>query len=720
MSGVAVIACVVLILVLIVRVALPLFVAAQAEELHAFDQLPGVDDASILAISLDDYLETSALFTSDGRCVFFDVRSGEVIGEKPLDGTGVIESVESLANGGFAVRRADGNVYLYEVVFRADFGDDGERVITPLLNAGPVLAGPGSEINVELTRVAANGDEKHVRADVLAQGEIRLLSQTTTEDILGNVSNVAQEARLASDTNGDVTAVCLDGKGETLFVAYRNGFLTRWDIRDAEEPTQTDQVQAAPPETPITSLAMVFGDISVIVGDSTGNLSTWMMVRPDGGEGAEKVLRRIHEIPPHTGAVEMLRPSLRNKGFLSFGEDNRLRYNHMTSARMLVAMNGDDLSGVVGMSARGNGLLAATDQGGLELWALDIPHPESSWTTLLSRVWYERYDEPDYVWQSSAASDDFEPKLSLIPLFFGSLKATFYAMFLAVPLALFGAIYTSQFAQDRVRNAVKSTVEIMAAVPSVVIGFLAALWFAPLVERHVLVFLFAFIVFPMTFLAFMVTYTRIQNWRFTKSAEHGFEFAAVIPIIVMAAIASYGISHVVEITVCGGDFKQWLFEVAGERYDQRNSIIIAFALGFAVIPIVFTISEDALSSVPFSLKAASLALSATRWQTVWRVILPSASPGIFAGIMIGFGRAVGETMIVLMATGNTPIIDWSAFNGMRTISANIAVEIPEAPVNGTLYRVLFLYAVVLFCLTFFANTVAEVVRQRLRKKYGQF
>ena len=113
-------------------------------------------------------------------------------------------------------------------------------------------------------------------------------------------------------------------------------------------------------------------------------------------------------------------------------------------------------------------------------------------------------------------------------------------------------------------------------------------------------------------------------------------------------------------------------------------------------------------------------MGASRWQTLWRIILPSASPGIFAAVMIGFGRAVGETMIVFMATGNTPILDMSPFNGFRTLSANIAVEITEAPVGGTLYRVLFLCAVLLFLLTFLLNTLAELVRQHLRKRYGRY
>jgi phosphate transport system permease protein len=140
-------------------------------------------------------------------------------------------------------------------------------------------------------------------------------------------------------------------------------------------------------------------------------------------------------------------------------------------------------------------------------------------------------------------------------------------------------------------------------------------------------------------------------------------------------------------------------------------------MGFAVIPIIFTIAEDSLSNVPGHLRAGSLAVGATRWQTAVRIVLPTASPGIFSAVMIGFGRAVGETMIVLMATGNTPVMDWSIFNGFRALSANIAVELPEAPEGGTLFRVLFLAALLLFCLTFAVNTVAEVVRLRLRQKF---
>jgi phosphate transport system permease protein len=127
-----------------------------------------------------------------------------------------------------------------------------------------------------------------------------------------------------------------------------------------------------------------------------------------------------------------------------------------------------------------------------------------------------------------------------------------------------------------------------------------------------------------------------------------------------------------------------------------------------------------MSAVPRSLTSAALALGASRWQSALHVVLPAASPGIFAAIMLGLGRAIGETMIVLMATGNTPIVDFSPFNGMRTMSAGIAVEIPEAPHAGTLYRVLFFTGFLLFCFTFLLNTGADLIGRRLRKRYGQF
>jgi phosphate transport system permease protein len=171
-----------------------------------------------------------------------------------------------------------------------------------------------------------------------------------------------------------------------------------------------------------------------------------------------------------------------------------------------------------------------------------------------------------------------------------------------------------------------------------------------------------------------------------------------------------------ERAIFGGDFRTFLLGPEGLVYDPRNSMVVGFVMGFAVIPVIYAIAEDSLSAVPEHLRSGSLACGATPWQTAIRIVIPAALSGIFSGIMVGFGRSVGETMIVLMATGNTAVIDWSVFNGFRAMSATIAVELGEAPEGGTLYRVLFLSALLLFAVTFVVNTAAELIRIRIRAR----
>jgi phosphate transport system permease protein len=221
---------------------------------------------------------------------------------------------------------------------------------------------------------------------------------------------------------------------------------------------------------------------------------------------------------------------------------------------------------------------------------------------------------------------------------------------------------------------------------------------------------------PLT--AFLAGWTISLSPRaFRDALPLGFEFLAVAPLMVLAAIGTWHAGPWVEEWLFAGDFRLWWPKVTGTPFEQRNSLVVGFMMGFAVIPIIFTITEDSLSNVPSYLKSASLALGASRWQMALSVVLPTASAGIFSALMVGFGRAVGETMIVVMATGNTPIMDLNIFSGMRTLSANIAVELPEAPHHGTLFRTLYLGAALLFMLTFLVNTTAEILRQRLREKY---
>ncbi len=203
-----------------------------------------------------------------------------------------------------------------------------------------------------------------------------------------------------------------------------------------------------------------------------------------------------------------------------------------------------------------------------------------------------------------------------------------------------------------------------------------------------------------------------------KSKYEGWEAALLIPVVLLLIWLSTNLSAPLENLFFDGDLRSYLSNEWGLNYDQRNALVVGLIMGFAVIPTIFSIAEDALFSVPQHLVRGSLALGATRWQTMTSVVLPAASPGIFSAVMMGFGRAVGETMIVLMATGNTPLMDMSIFQGMRTLAANLAVEVPEAEVFSTHYRVLFLAALILFLFTFIFNTLAELIRHRLRQRYS--
>ncbi len=248
----------------------------------------------------------------------------------------------------------------------------------------------------------------------------------------------------------------------------------------------------------------------------------------------------------------------------------------------------------------------------------------------------------------------------------------------AVPVALGAALYASQFMHPRLKAIVKPTVEIMAALPSVVLGFMAGLWLAPNIERVIPgLFISPIVIGAVVLLTLLGLACAAGRLAFAPAAGHravARHSSRVGGLSLVARLGGWLEGHCsAEITAAG------CVRVLGVTFDQRNSIVVGLAMGFAVIPVIFTIAEDSLANVPPHLTAGSLALGANRWQTAVRVVLPSASPGIFSAIMIGFGRAVGETMIVLMATGNTPIMSWSPFNGFRALSANVAVELPEAP-----------------------------------------
>jgi phosphate transport system permease protein len=149
-------------------------------------------------------------------------------------------------------------------------------------------------------------------------------------------------------------------------------------------------------------------------------------------------------------------------------------------------------------------------------------------------------------------------------------------------------------------------------------------------------------------------------------------------------------------------------------YETRlNAFVAGIALGFAVIPIVFSIAEDALTSVPQTYTQGALALGASKWQAAWQIVLPAALPGVFAAVVLGFGRAIGETMIVLMVC-SASVMSWSLFDSARSITTTIAAEMAEAVAGGHHYRMLFMLGAVLFAVTFVSNMAGDLIIHRLK------
>nr|WP_315249755.1 phosphate ABC transporter permease subunit PstC [uncultured Flavobacterium sp.] len=250
---------------------------------------------------------------------------------------------------------------------------------------------------------------------------------------------------------------------------------------------------------------------------------------------------------------------------------------------------------------------------------------DKTWSTFFTTEWVPVSDNP---------------RFGLLGLLIGTLKVTLIAMLIAGPLAVLAALYTSCFASKRVKEIIKPIIEMLAAFPSVVIGFFA--------------------------------------------------------LMVLAS------------------FFQDVF-----GYDSRlNAFIGGVAMALAAIPIIYTISEDALAAVPKTYTEASLALGASKWQTAFFVVLPAATPGIFAALLLGVGRVFGETMIALMATGNAALVSANPFESVRTFAATIGSEMAETVFGETHYSVLFFIGSLLFIFSFALNAIAEFyVKGKLMKKF---
>ena len=433
-----------------------------------------------------------------------------------------------------------------------------------------------------------------------------------------------------------------------LFAANTSGSMERFSIEDVDAIESFGITRIIEKGERLTQFEPLLGGISVLAADSSGTTSQWFMARDkEGTPQFMKVRSFIGDDEPTE--IKLIATEERRKGFFTVDSSGVVSIYNTTAHRSVLEeqLISNPVDFMV-VAPRADALIIESS-GKLKVWDVYNKHPEVSWSSLWHEVWYENYDEPEYIWQSSAATNDFEPKMSLAPLAFGTIKAALYAMLFAIPLAICGAIYTAYFMAPEWRRKVKPMIELMEALPTVIIGFLAGLFLAPFIETNLSGVFTLLLVLPFGILLFGFTWANLPQ-SIRHKVPDGWDAVLLLPVLLLLVWFGLTIATPIEQMFFDGDMRTWVSRDLGISFDQRNALVVGIAMGFAVIPSIFSIAEDAIFSVPKHLSNGSLALGATPWQTLVRVVIPTASPGIFSAVMIGMGRAVGETMIAVSYT----------------------------------------------------------------------
>ncbi|WP_370316799.1 ABC transporter permease subunit [Pseudoalteromonas sp.] len=713
-GGVMVLVALLLIFFYLLYVVQPIFESAKVDTRNSVK----LQNASeVVGLGIEEQTEIAFLLGEKGNVDFYNVEK-EQFGKKITTlNTELPSDVSSFASsapfqGQYAYGLENGSVVVVAPKFLVTFPNN-QRQLTPRLDY-PLgdMALEVDEQGAAITKFAFSHYEDKTAVVALTADKRVIFSSFVGEENMftGEVEWVVERTEL--DIEGRVDELLISPDTTRTFVRSANQIY----VYDTRYPSEVEQIQllAANEENAnLVSTQLLAGANSLMLANDNGEVSQWFEVNTENGRQFQKI--RAFETSKQS-KLNIFTEFYR-RTFFTAGANGELGIYYTTSDAKL--WQGKVSEGPIqnfAIAPRSNAALILADDA-LKVIEIHNEHPEVTWSALWQEVWYEGYPEPGYIWQSTSASDDFESKFSLVPISFGTIKAAMYAMLFAVPIALSAAIYTAYFMSSELRKVVKPTVEIMEALPTVILGFLAGLWLAPLIEEHLPAIVGLLVLLPIGILLTAFGWNKLPA-SIRHRIPEGSHSILLIPVVIFIGWLSFAMSNSIELWMFDGNVRQYLTNELGMTFDQRNSLVVGIAMGFAVIPTIFSIAEDAVFSVPKHLSNGSLALGATQWQTLVRVVLLTASPGIFSAVMMGLGRAVGETMIVLMATGNTPIMDWSIFQGMRTLAANSAVEMPEYEVGSSHYRILFFAAFVLFIVTFIFNTVAEFVRQQLRDKYS--
>ncbi len=823
-GGIGTIVAVITVFLFLLYVAAPLFYSASITDQHRAE-IDWSETAPVQIGMDEDQLMCWALFPN-GSLQVVRLDTGELLEKRDLFAGERLTAVSFTPAGeATAFGFADGSVRMGKIGFATSFvASDAlpkelhgmEAGKTARLNKGMVVKTPKDQYRLQELSVDIKDPIKAVKPS----GVVLVDQSKTTTGTVNVVLTADRKLRLnkivekVNEFTDEITytvsgvdlpyeepagkgrpmRLYMSAVGDQIYLFWKDGHLIRIHAPEKTPPTVAEACNVLEnPSLYVTDVRCLIGKGTMLVGDSSGRVRAWFYAPTDEGGGVVTG----HEFAGAGAAVAAIAVSDRSRSAAVAYADGKIRLFFVTSERLMAEFDlGKEKPTSLTLAPKDDGL-AASSAKGVWQWSFDPRHPEVTFKSLFSKIWYETHDQPEYVWQSSGG-DSYEPKFSLMPLIFGTLKASFYSLIFGVPLALLGAIYTSEFLHPRAKAVVKPAIEMMASLPSVVLGFLAGLVFAQFVEAWLSAVMACLFTVPLNFLVAAYLWQFLPDRIAQIMSRWRFIFIClVLPLGLLAAVPMGGVLEQVlfhgdlngwvdrpEGSSVGGwvfllipfsgmacvffmgrhvnpwlrtktvgmgrfqtaivEFAKFLFgcvltvvlatgfamgltwlgwdtreSVALGPYSQRNSLVVGFAMGFAIIPIIYTIAEDALSSVPEHLRAGSLAAGATQWQTAVRIVIPTAMSGLFSAVMIGMGRAVGETMIVLMAAGNTPIMNWSIFTGFRTLSANIAVELPEAEPFGSHFRVLFLSALCLFVITFVLNTAAEMVRMRFRRRAYQ-